>query len=152
MSRAWRWGRVGWPVCLCATLVVLAACGDPTASGEQVLTLETNRGEYAMGERVELTLTNHGPLAIGPGNSPETLLCQPEVQRRRGSNWESVGKVSEACILPGLPPLEPGGSVERALVLSAPFFAPGTAYRFGVIVSTGGRLLACYSNEFMVGA
>lgn len=151
MSRGCRSVRAGWSVCLWAGLAAVAACGAPTASGEQVLTLETDHGEYVMDERVQLSLTNHGPLAVGPGNSPATLLCQPEVQRRRGSNWESVGRVSEVCILPGLPPLEPGGSVERSVVLSAPLFAAGAAYRFGVIVSAGGRLLACYSNEFVVG-
>ena len=136
-----------------AACTLLVSCGEVVGNADsQVVKLSTDRATYAVGEAGVLTLENLGPHPIGPGNVGGTLLCQPELQKKTGSEWHVIGRLHEACALIGLPPLQQSGSVDKHFDISPNIWTSGGAYRFRVTVREDitAQSIDVYSNEFTV--
>lgn len=120
-------------------LVLLGlACTTATDPPRQVVELRADRPSYGVGDTLQLTLTNHGPEAVGPGSSAASLFCRVEVEREQASAWQHVATLGGVCNLVGLPPLEEGASVQKGIAITPePFAAPGS-YRLSVRVGVQG--------------
>lgn len=139
---------------LAFTWLVFVASVNSVQAGRQGIELRTDRTSYISGDWARLRLMNRGRGPIGPGDSPETLLCRPKVHQKVGDSWQLAAELEEVCPLIGRPGLAPGGTVERRIrVVPALFASPGD-YRFGVTVvdTESGNVVPCFSNVITVAA
>ena len=138
-----------WTAIVCA----VCACSSPAGMESQRVELAVDRPSYEPGDRVHVTLTNHGPSAIGPGNVAGTLLCAVIGEQRLDNAWVEIGLLPGTCILPELPPLGVEASVTRSFLVSEPPLEDeaGTyRLRVDVVVSDFMMPLSVWSEPFTI--
>jgi hypothetical protein len=122
---------------------MLAACADPVVVEPQQITLRTDQGEYVTGEIGRLVLENLGPRGL------RVSFCQPLIERKHEGEWQSAGRIMEACTME-LSPVQAGDSAERRFEIRPEFFTSEGEYRLRIGVDDRGELVEVVSSAFTV--